>query len=303
MFGKKKELEFKEKINTILNRIKETKTSLEEISKENNVREEELSQKLRLTIDCDENIKRDIKYVGIISGEAVKELEVQSKLIENQADRLKQLTEAVKDREVFDTEKISRGTNRILEGVKVEDRYLGSIREEIRGLEVLGVSIKDIANQTSALSLNAAIMGARLENGNDGFVQTATEIKELASECAKSVAELNRRLEAIQNHINELDKEGQALREAAGDSSMAAEVISRTYEDIHAKFTFDADEKDVNVNEVVSKLHEISNAVTELDEKQTDKLDSMSEIVEVANLQLEGGKALENIILDIDKII
>ena len=102
MFGKKKELKLKGRINDILERIKETKNNLQgknEIGLEN---DEKLSQTLNTAMYSDEDIKREINYIGIISAEAIKELEVQSELIEAQSSKARKLTEAVKDKEVFD---------------------------------------------------------------------------------------------------------------------------------------------------------------------------------------------------------
>lgn len=303
MFGKKKELELRGRINEILEKIKDTKNNLQEKNKISLDKKEELSENLNAAVGRDEDIKRDINYIGIISAEVIKELEIQSDLIELQSNKSRKMTEEVKDRDVFDTERINRSTEQILEGIRTGERSLGSIREEVRGLEVIGVSLKDIANQTSALSLNAAIMGARLENGNDGFVQSATEIKELASECVRTVAELNRRLESIQNNLDELDKENQNLREAAGDGNMAAGAISRAYEDISRKFSEDDSEKEVNLKEVIEKLKELNDSITVLGENQDNKINFMSEITAMAEIQLEENRELGDMILDIDKIL
>ena len=303
MFGKKKELKLKGRINDILERIKETKNNLQgknEIGLEN---DEKLSQTLNTAMYSDEDIKREINYIGIISAEAIKELEVQSELIEAQSSKARKLTEAVKDKEVFDTERVSRSTEQILDGIKNGERSLSAIREEVRGLEVIGVSLKDIANQTSALSLNAAIMGARLENGNDGFVQTATEIKELASECVRTVVELNRRLESIQNKLDEMDKENQTLREAAGDSNTAASAINKAYGEISEKFSDDNSEKNANLKELIEKLKDLNESITGLGENQENKLSLMSELVKMVEIRLEDDKELGEIILDIDKIL
>jgi len=71
---------------------------------------------------------------------------------------------------------------------------LGVAAEQIGS--ILGI-IRDIAAQTNLLALNATIEAARAGDAGKGFAVVAQEVKELASQSARSASEIGAKVEAI----------------------------------------------------------------------------------------------------------
>ncbi len=81
--------------------------------------------------------------------------------------------------------------------------------KEVKNLQEMAVSvgevvgaIKEIAEQTNLLALNATIEAARAGEAGKGFAVVADEVKKLANETAQKTEEIGDRVSKIQNAIN-----------------------------------------------------------------------------------------------------
>ncbi len=236
MFGRKREAELE-------NRLIEYKTMTKSVGVELKYHLEQMNSELSgINTDTgklkeqDENINRELAFAEAKANELLKDIEKKEEELSKKEEFSSRMRQALGEKGSFDADKIIRNADKIADEVRTNDRKVNNAMEEIRAMELISTKMKDIAGQTSALSLNAAIMGARIDSGEEGFVQTATEIKELAAEYSKVITELNRRLEKITGIVGDISTSNSEMRSLASEGNAAASDFSAKYDELYKEF-------------------------------------------------------------------
>ncbi len=146
------------------------------------------------------------------------------------------------------TREISRAAD-TMGGLSSVVSRLGSRSDEIAG--IVG-AIKDIADQTNLLALNAAIEAARAGEQGRGFAVVADEVRKLAERTAESTVEIGRMIDSIRSEmtsaVSGMDEAQQIVHSGVGMAEQATQGI-RT---IRAR-----------VSDVMTRVKDISGATSE----------------------------------------
>ena len=236
MFGRKREVELE-------NRLIEYKTMTKSVGVELKYHLDQMCSQLSgieedtgKLKEQDENINRELAYADAMADKLLKDIEKKEEEFSKKEEFSSRMRQALGEKGSFDTDMIVRNADKIADEIRANDRKVNNAMEEIRAMELVSTKMKDIAGQTSALSLNAAIMGARIDSGEEGFVQTATEIKELAAEYSRVITELNRRLEKITGIIGDISTSNSEMRTLASEGCSAANDFSAKYDQLYKDF-------------------------------------------------------------------
>jgi methyl-accepting chemotaxis protein len=167
-----------------------------------------------------------------------------------------------------------------IEGASSEVSRLGDDASRISDIVKV---IREIADQTNLLALNAAIEAARAGEQGRGFAVVADEVRKLAERTANATNEINQmssKIGEVASHaLSGMDKVVKTTRQGVSDAESAQTSISN----IQQSFT---DVANV-INEISSSLSEQSSAATSL-ASNTEQISSMSEENAVAAQQLLG---------------
>ena len=124
-----------------------------------------------------------------------------------------------------------RAMSRISDTVKNASGTVATLGREINSVSAIAGVIKDIADQTNLLALNAAIEAARAGEQGRGFAVVADEVRKLAERTTKSTHEITEMISRIQtgadDAVSNMNRGADEVNGGVELAAMADQAINR----------------------------------------------------------------------------
>ena len=150
--------------------------------------------------------------------------------------------------------------NAIDNAVSRASQVIGSLGEESQRISAVVQVIKEVADQTNLLALNAAIEAARAGEQGRGFAVVADEVRKLAERTTQSTQDIAAMIGAIQASSNQAVQEMERVVENVATGKQKASEAGSHIDDIRNS----AARVTASVSEISNALQEQSIASTEI---------------------------------------
>jgi methyl-accepting chemotaxis protein len=153
------------------------------------------------------------------------------------------------------------------------EQVINSLEQSLRRVATTAALVTGIAGQTRLLALNATIEAARAGELGEGFTVVADEVKELATNTARST-------EQIAETINDLERDTQAMAHtittmiegiaSVGDAADSLRAVTTDQDNL-------VNELSGQMHDTLSRVEQMSNLAAALERRQHDRIAAAGE--------------------------
>lgn len=291
--------EFIDSAGKSVNKVNEIKDVLKSGTNESEISLNQINQSIEdmtgqfNTLDGNiEKSTRDITFMDEEIVNIVDSVHNQSVAVESSSSAIEEMTASVSQIANL-TSKKRESTDNLLKivaqgGVSVDNTYenIQQVFEELSRIKELVEVIKNIADQTSILSMNAAIESAHAGDAGKGFSVVADEIRALSEYTSSNVKDINQAIVSISTFIESSLKASEdsstvfeKINFEVKEFSMAMAEISSSIEELAA-----GGEEVLHSTEVVSELnHKVNEGANRIKDQSAMIEESMVSIQSISN--------------------
>lgn len=221
-----------------------------------------------------DNVNHESDAVSSMAA-AIEELSVSTTHISDQGDSAKRIANNSRSNAEQGAQVVNKTVSGLLssaQDIKTASNEVSRLGEDASRISDVVKVIKEIADQTNLLALNAAIEAARAGEQGRGFAVVADEVRKLAERTAGATNEINQmssKIGEVANHaLSGMDKVVKTTQQGVGDAETAQVSIKNIQESFG--------EVSGVIDDIASALVEQTAAANEL-AKSTEKVSQMSE--------------------------
>ncbi len=169
------------------------------------------------------------------------------------------------------TDEIIRGMDLIKSQMQTIGDTVIKLSEQSRSTEDIIDAVKDLADQSNLLAVNASIEAARAGEQGKGFAVVADEIKSFADQSKKATTQVRTILEDIRNSISSVvmatEKGGKAVESGVSQSEEAGhaiQAVTKSVQEASQALTVivaSAEQQAVGIDQVASAMDSIDQAM------------------------------------------
>ncbi|MGB9616265.1 MAG: methyl-accepting chemotaxis protein [Desulfomonilaceae bacterium] len=169
------------------------------------------------------------------------------------------------------TDDIIRGMDLIKSQMQTIGDTVIKLSEQSRSIEDIIDAVKDLADQSNLLAVNASIEAARAGEQGKGFAVVADEIKSFADQSKKATVQVRTILEDIRNSISSVvmatEKGGKAVESGVSQSEEAGHAIQAVTTSVQEAsqaltvIVASAEQQAVGIDQVASAMDSIDQAM------------------------------------------